>query len=112
MSQWDIQAQYWKAVDLIAGSKCDLVGIDITDFQLEYPLQALLRERRPQIRFAHTGVQNVSGRFPQPIGTSPCAIACLGCTGDLKRLHLYGDYQTPVPIGQFAIMLRSVTSAR
>lgn len=106
MNQWNNQASYWKAVDLLAGSNCGVVGIDITNLQLEYPLQALLRERKPGTRFIHTGVQNVSARYPQPIDARPCAVACLSCAGDLKRLRLYGDYQTSVRVDQFVIFLR------
>jgi 4-amino-4-deoxy-L-arabinose transferase-like glycosyltransferase len=106
MSQWDTQASYWKTVDLLASSNCDVVGIDITNFQLEYPLQALLRERKPETRFIHTGVQNVSARYSQPIDARPCAVACLACAGDLKRLRLYGDFRTTVRIDQFVIFLR------
>jgi len=105
MNQWDNQASYWKAVDLLAGSHCGVVGIDIADFQLEYPLQALLRERQPETRFIHTGVQNVSVRYAQPIGAHPCAIACLGCAGDPKRLSLYSDFRTAVRLDQFVIFL-------
>jgi hypothetical protein len=74
MTPWNNQASYLKAVDLIAGFNCQTVGIDITNFQLEYPLQALLRERKPGIEFLHTGVQNVSAKYVQPIGGSPCAV--------------------------------------
>ncbi len=105
MNQWDDQASYRKAVDLLAGSHCRVVGIDITDFQLEYPLQALLRERRPETRFIHTGVQNVSARYAQPVSAVACAVACLGCPGDWKRLSLYSDFQTAMRLDQFVIFL-------
>ena len=107
MTQWNNQASYWRAVDLLAGSTCGVVGIDIANLTLEYPLQALLRERKPKIRFIHTGVENVSARYPQPIDARPCAIACLDCVGDLKRLRLYSDFQTAVHIDRFAIFLRA-----
>jgi len=106
MSQWNNQASYWKAVDLLAHSSCDAVGIDIKDLQLEYPLQALLRERKPATGFIHTGVENVSARYPQPIDARPCAVACLACAGDPKRLRLYGDFRTSVHIDQFVIFLQ------
>ena len=97
MSQWNNQGSYRKAVDLLAASQCGVVGIDIANLQLEYPLQALLRERRPEIRFVHTGLQNAS---------APCAVACLDCAGDTKRLALYGDFPANVKIDRFVIFLR------
>jgi hypothetical protein len=106
MSQWNNQGSYWKAVDLVADAQCGIVGIDITNLQLEYPLQALLRERRPGIRFVHTGVQNVSARYAQPIDARPCAVACLDCAGDAKRLAFYVDLPDSVKIDQFVIFLR------
>ncbi len=110
MTQWDNQASYWKAVGVLANSNCDTVGIDITNLQLEYPLQALLRERRPGVRFLHTGVQNVSASYPQPIVAAPCAIACLDCTGDANRLRLYGDFPVRLPIDKFTIFLRETSA--
>jgi len=106
MGQWNNQASYWKTVDLLARSKCETVGIDIANLQLEYPLQALLRERMPATRFIHTGVRNVSARYPQPIAASPCAVACLDCAGDSNRLRLYADFPVSVPIDKFVIFLR------
>lgn len=105
MSQWNNQASYWKAVDILARSNCGTVGIDITNLQLEYPLQALLRERKPASRFLHTGVQNVSARYPQPIAAPPCAVACLDCAGDAKRLRLYSDFPASTAAGKFVIFL-------
>jgi hypothetical protein len=106
MDQWHNQASYGQAIDLLTSSNCDIVGVDITNLQLEYPLQALLRERKPEIRFLHAGVQNVSVRYSQPIDARPCAVACLDCAGDLKRLRLYGDFRTSVRIDKFVMFLR------
>jgi len=107
MSQWDNQASYWKSVDLLAGSGCGTVGIDITNLQLEYPLQALLRERNPGVRFLHTGVQNVSARYPPPVAARPCAVACLDCAGDPKRLRLYTDFPAGIQVDRFVIFISS-----
>jgi hypothetical protein len=105
MSQWNNQAAYWKTVDLLARSRCGTVGVDITNLQLEYPLQALLRERNPEVKFVHTGVQNVSTRYSQPVGEAPCAAACLDCEGDLKRQSLYNDFSIGVAVDKFVVFL-------
>jgi hypothetical protein len=111
MSQWNNQSSYWKTVDLLAGSHCGVVGIDIANLQLEYPLQALLRERQPAIRFVHTGVHNVSAGYAEPAAAPPCAVACLDCAGDVNRLGLYADYPAAVTAGRFVILLRSGEAA-
>jgi hypothetical protein len=88
MTQWYNRESYLKIVDLLARSDCNTVGIDITDFQLEYPLQALLRERNPHVAFVHARVTNASSRYAPSVATAPCAIVCLECAGDDKRLGL------------------------
>ena len=106
MTQWDNRESYLKTVDLLARSDCNTVGIDITDFQLEYPLQALLRERNPRVEFVHSGVTNASGRYAPSVSAAPCAIACLECAGDDKRLSLYADFGVRVAAGRFIVLLR------
>ena len=104
MTQWDNQASYVKAVDLMARSRCNVIGIDITDFQLEYPLQALLRERDPAVGFVHSGVLNASSRYPPSIAAVPCAVACLDCAGDTKRLTLYREFGVSIDLGKFVVL--------
>jgi hypothetical protein len=106
MNQWNNQASYRKTVDLIADAHCETVGIDITNLQLEYPLQALLREKEPNARFLHTGVQNASSRFPPPVNAKPCAVVCLDCRGDPKRLQMYADLPGRVDIDRFVVFMR------
>jgi len=107
MTQWrDDWPAYPESVAEIEKTKCDVVGIDIANFQLEYPLLALLRERHPQIRFEHTGVENASKRYRQPVDSPPCAVVCLHCIGDEHRLSLYRDFPKLVPEGRFAIFER------
>jgi hypothetical protein len=63
MVQWNNKAQYLEAVERAAG--CELVTIDIRRNQLEYPIQALLQERNPRVRFQHEG--------------PACATVCIDC---------------------------------
>jgi hypothetical protein len=92
MGQWANRASYLEAVEAASQSRCDLVGIDISENQLEYPFQALLRERRPGLRFVHTGV----GSTPHP-----CAVLCLDCIGNEKKKSLYAGYGVPRTMGRF-----------
>jgi hypothetical protein len=104
MTQWrDDWPAYQATVAEIEKSGCGVIGIDIANFQLEYPLQALLRERNPQIQFEHTGVENASSRYRQPVDSAPCAVVCLHCIGDEHRLSLYRDFPRLVPEGRFAV---------
>jgi hypothetical protein len=67
MVQWDNRASYLEAVGRVAASGCDTVRIDIRYNTLEYPFQALLRERNPRVRFTHVG--------------PACAVLCIDCPG-------------------------------
>jgi 4-amino-4-deoxy-L-arabinose transferase-like glycosyltransferase len=107
MTQWNNQGSYFQTVELLARSRCSTIAIDITDLQLEYPIQALVRERNAAARFVHSGVQNVSARYPQVIDAEPCAVVCLDCAGDAKRLSLYQDFGDSELIDRFVVFLRS-----
>lgn len=105
MTYWDNRASYYASVAAIKRSGCGTIGIDINNFQLEYPLQALVRENRPDARFAHTGVENGSRRYAPSVAEPPCAIVCLDCLGDDARLKLYRDFRTEVTAGKFVVLL-------
>ena len=107
MTQWNNRDAYFAAVRALEGSACQTIGIDITNLQLEYPLQALVREARPDAQFVHTGVANVSRRYAPSVAAPPCAVACLDCQGDDTRLSLYRDYPARVTAGKFVVLLRA-----
>jgi hypothetical protein len=91
-------------VDLTARSGCKDVGIDATENQLEYPFQALLREREPDARFVHTGVVNASARY-YAAAPHPCAVLCLACAGMESKRLLYVNIGAPVEIGNFLLFM-------
>jgi hypothetical protein len=103
MTEWNVRPAYERAASLLASHHCRTVGIDSTVFQLEYPLMALLRERRPGTVFLHTGVANASGRYPQPVAQSPCAVVCLNCADDPKRAAIYSSLPHRTGIGKFFV---------
>jgi len=49
MTHWENRASYFAAASALEGSACRTIGIDIHNLQLEYPLQALVREARPTL---------------------------------------------------------------
>jgi len=106
MTPWNNRDTYFSTVDMLSKIDCEHYGVDITDFQLEYPLLALLRERKPFSTFIHTGVENSSARYRQPVSGLPCAVICLDCAGDTKRLGLYGDFRKQIMVDRFAVLLR------
>jgi hypothetical protein len=82
-----------------------MVGIDITQNQLEYPFQALLRERNRDVRFIHVGVENVSARYARPQSPRPCAVLCPDCAGIQKKVEMYRSMGPPAVIGKFLLFL-------
>ena len=106
MVQWNKGVSYSPAVELTARSGCERVGIDISQNPLEYPFQALLRERNPSVRFVHTGVENASLRYAPKDPPRPCAVLCLDCAGIGKKISQYAPMGPPVEIGRFLLFLR------
>ena len=94
MGQWNNRESYIESVERVARSGCRVVGLDISENQLEYPFQALLREREPQVVFSHT----VTG--------DTCAVLCLDCIGNQQRIAKYGAVGAPVEVGRFLLFVR------
>jgi len=69
---WNIEGKTLEEVDAAASSGCSLIGIDINDLQLEYPFEALLRERNPKVQFVHVNVTNQSKKYERPDQPKPC----------------------------------------
>jgi hypothetical protein len=74
---WNVEPIYLREVDEAAKSGCQLVGIDINDLQLEYPFEALLRERNASVQFVHVNVANASRKYEKPDAPKPCRIVKL-----------------------------------
>lgn len=104
MTQWNNRQSYVRSAHVISRSRCDVIGIDINNLQLEYPLMALVRERKPSARFVHTAVANPSSRYRPPVDTPPCMIACLDCAGDMARLNLYSNFGNSAIVGKFVVL--------
>jgi hypothetical protein len=103
MVQWGNRATYEATLHVLAKTDCSTIGFDITNLPLEYPLMALLRERRPQMGFVHTGVENVSRRYAAPVDAAPCAVVCFDCTGDSRRETLYSALPRKITANKFLI---------
>jgi 4-amino-4-deoxy-L-arabinose transferase-like glycosyltransferase len=103
---WANRPTYEKTVELLAGWDCARIGIDATHLDLEYPLQALLRERKPGSEFLHTGVTNASARYRQPVEGAACAVVCLDCAGDSEMPRRYSGFPQRVAIDKFVIFGR------
>jgi hypothetical protein len=74
---WNMQARTLEEVDAAARSGCNLIGIDINELQIEYPFEALLRERNPQVQFVHVNVMNQSKKYEKPDQSKPCCVVKL-----------------------------------
>jgi hypothetical protein len=107
MGQWNNRASYLVSVDRTSRSGCTAVGLDISENQLEYPFQALLRERKPQVRFVHAGVANASARYVGADTKPPCAVWCPDCIGNQQKIALYREIGPPIEIGRFLLFLKN-----
>jgi hypothetical protein len=106
MTQWNNMETYKRTVERLARTSCRTIGLDINNLQLEYPLQALLREKHPETLFVHTGVENASSAYRQPVDVPVCAVVCLDCAGDSRRLALYRGLGESTTIGKFVVWVK------
>jgi hypothetical protein len=106
MGQWHNRESYLESVNIAARRGCTQVGIDISENQLEYPFQALLRERNPAMRFVHMGVENASARYYPSPRPKPCLVWCPDCVGNTHKVELYGGMGEPTTIGRFLLWAR------
>ena len=95
----DAEQSYRGAAAAILGSGCRAVAIDAGEGQLEYPLQALLRERDPAMRFQHAGVANGTRGYAPRNQPPPCAVVCLECAGKPGKLAQYQSVGQPAAFG-------------
>ncbi len=80
MTPWKVEKNYFEVLAELEKSPCRTVAIDITWFQLEYPLQALLLERDPNYKFVHAGTKNPSRKYEARWkDLDPCILVCLAC---------------------------------
>jgi hypothetical protein len=80
MTPWKVNDVYWKAYEEVRRSGCKTVAMDISYFQLEYPMQALLLEQDAGYRFVHVNTKNPSRKYERKWkGLEPCALVCLAC---------------------------------
>lgn len=99
----EARTEYREAAALVLRSGCGEVGIDNNQFTLEYPLQHLLLEGNPRIRFSHAGVTNDSERFGKQ--TPPCAVVCLSCSGLPEKTRLHGTGRREVRVNRSLVFL-------
>ncbi len=80
MRQWPVRKQYDELVRELTASPCRDIAMDINQFQLEYPVQALLLKAHPETRFVHVNTANPSKKYEARMaGVKPCAVVCLAC---------------------------------
>jgi hypothetical protein len=80
MRPWPVRDQYNEIVAKLRASDCRDIAFDINQFQLMYPIQALLLEAHPSTRFTLFNVENPSREYEDRFKhIKPCAAVCLAC---------------------------------
>lgn len=103
LTQWSESSWFPNAVQATVRSGCKQIGIDSSQFQLEYPYQVLLLERDPGYRFVPMGVANPSARYARLDDPEPCAVLCMNCAGMDSKLKAYRRFGSPVTFGKFVL---------
>jgi hypothetical protein len=73
----DVKDAYLTAAELVETQKCSALGLDLGEYDLEYPFWVLLHKtNRQPMRIEHANVTNISAKFTaNPFADfSPCAV--------------------------------------
>lgn len=77
---WNVKPQYDEVLRELSSGACRSIGMDINYFQMEYPVQAILLKKYPDMRFVHVNVNNPSRKYESRTkDVRPCRIVCLAC---------------------------------
>ena len=106
LTPWENREAYLQSAAWIAEAGCTRIGFDLTEYQIEYPLMALLRDSLPEARFRHVNVRNPSRALAGSEVWQPCAVVCMECGGNSKKLELYRDYGPPREKAGFLVFLK------
>jgi 4-amino-4-deoxy-L-arabinose transferase-like glycosyltransferase len=87
------QASFTAAIDVLLGTGCKDIGIDIEPSardRFEYPMLKSLGADRGERRVWNVGVPNPSARLADSLAQKPpCAVLCLACAGNSEKLAAY-----------------------
>ncbi|MEO7143981.1 MAG: glycosyltransferase family 39 protein [Bryobacteraceae bacterium] len=114
-------------------SGCSTIGVDTSQFQVEYPFLAIVRQLNPHAIFIHTGVTNPSAKFYSDRRTGrggvlsrdrkkaaaafrcapvteedprPCAVVCMKCAGLSGKAAEYSGVGPAVKFGDFVVFAK------
>lgn len=80
MKTYKVREKFDEVKKELRNSPCREVDMDINQFQLEYPIQALILRDHPDTRFVHVNTLNASRKYENRMGgIKPCVVVCLAC---------------------------------
>jgi hypothetical protein len=103
LSQFQVKDQMIDSARFVGAGACSMVGIDTSQFQVEYPFLAIVRRMNPQVRFMHSGVTNPSARFYTGGEEPACAVVCFQCSGE--KIAQYSGLSHPIEFGTFIVFM-------
>ena len=101
----DLKLGFQQLANTFETGFCTDVGVDSELNVLEYPMLALLRPGEGNIRIRQMGHTLVTARLGPAKPTQPCAIICLGCAGNSRKMETYKDYRGRVRVYGESVLL-------
>ena len=80
MTTWKVRPKFEEVISILRASPCREIAVDINQFQLEYPIQAVILKDHPETKFVHINTSNPSKKYESRMGSvRPCITICLAC---------------------------------
>ena len=109
MDHLDVMQSYLDTINIVKRSECKNIGIDTISNEYEYPILALLGNKKDHRHIMNIGVENISSIYSKNEDDfNPCIVICLQCSKRKEKWNKYVLQLRSVSVFQDIVVFSSM----